>query len=150
MRKMKKAQDGNKTVRYKLGEARRSMFGKKYPIERSVDTTGYSGTTKKYFKATDELMRNKPGKPNPTKTGGLSRKGLEEGMRKSGITPKKTYGGKAQNGYGPRCGPGGCRQTWGMSGYGSSGGGGRRGSGRGLLKRIFAPNRKTGGTTKKK
>lgn len=142
MAKIKKAQPGNKMLRYNVGEARRSMFGKKYPVERSVDTTGYSGTTKKYFKATDELMRNKPGKLNPTKTGGLSRRGLEEGMRKAGITPKRTSGGKAQRGL-KVCGPGGCRQTRGMVGYG----GGER---KGLLKRIFAPNRKSGGSTKKK
>lgn len=156
MAKVKKAQTGsirsdlakkklenssNPLLTYSGRPSRRTIFGsKKYPTSMSVDTTGYAAGAKTAFPASSELMMNKPGKKNPKMYGYMRR----EGVQKALSSQKKKTGGsvKAQRGL-KVCGPGGCRQTRGMVGYG----GGER---KGLLKRIFAPNRKTGGSTKKK
>lgn len=162
MARLKKAQAG-KTVSYPV-DSSRLLFGKKYAVKRTVDTTGYAAGKRKEFPASDELMRNKEGKRNPTKTGTLSRKGVQKGLesmqkKKGGKVPKAQYGRRS-------CGPGGCRQSRGMSGYG----GGyspdreafraerqarreerkaRRQENPGLLRRIFGGARKTGGKIKK-
>lgn len=140
--KRKLEQAKNPLLTYSGKESKRNVFSsKKYPTSMSVDTTGYASGKKYGFPASSELMMNKPGKKNPTMYGTMRREGVEKALK----SQKKKAGGnvaKAQRGN-RVCGPGGCRQNRGMVGYG----GGER---KGLLKRIFAPNRKTGGTTKKK
>lgn len=140
MARIKKAQLGTKTVTKTYSPDR------KY-VEKSVDVSGFPkknvtrrtlkgaltgaprvGMPPKGRKQRDEMEeikeRVKKAAPKPR---------LSETMKKGGKMVKK-----AQFGLG-RCGPGGCAQTRGMSGYG--GGFSSRREGPGLFKRIFKRNK---------